>query len=145
MLPRLLWLVRLWWKTIKPKRNSVPTLTNIRSSRPSKTGRQCRSYMKAVNPKQKSLATHSINCLKQYFKEYTQEERDQIIRNHGKEIAVLEAPKRIEMIAADILEHYRNKIEPEGFGKHRSSPQAVELQFFIKKQSNDLMDQNVPS
>nr|MBP9709012.1 type I restriction endonuclease subunit R [Oligoflexales bacterium] len=50
-----------------------------------------------------------------YFKEYTQEERDQIIRNHGKEIAVLEAPKRIEMIAADILEHYRNKIEPEGF------------------------------
>lgn len=50
-----------------------------------------------------------------YFKEYTQEERDQIIRKHGKEIAVLEAPKRIEMIAADILDHYRNKIEPEGF------------------------------
>ena len=50
-----------------------------------------------------------------YFKEYSQEERDTIIRKHGKESAVLEAPKRIEMIALDIMKHFNEKIRPEGF------------------------------
>ncbi len=50
-----------------------------------------------------------------YFSEYTDAERKEIIRKYGKEIAVLEAPKRIEMICIDILEHYRTKIQPEGF------------------------------
>ena len=52
---------------------------------------------------------------KMYFSNHTEKEQDQIIQKHGKEIAVLEAPKRIEMIAADILNHYREKIQPEGF------------------------------
>lgn len=50
-----------------------------------------------------------------YFTDYPPEEREQIIRKYGKEKAVLEAPKRIEMICLDILEHYRSKIQPEGF------------------------------
>jgi type I restriction enzyme R subunit len=50
-----------------------------------------------------------------YFKDNTQEERDAIIRKYGKENAVLEAPKRIEMIALDIIKHYNEKIRPEGF------------------------------
>lgn len=50
-----------------------------------------------------------------YFKEYTQEERDAIIRKHGKLEALLEAPKRIETIALDIIKHYNEKIRPEGF------------------------------
>ena len=50
-----------------------------------------------------------------YFSGYTEAERHEIIRRHGKEVAVLEAPRRIEMICIDILEHYRNKIQPEGF------------------------------
>ena len=50
-----------------------------------------------------------------YFSDSTEEDRNQIIQKYGKELAVLEAPKRIEMIAADILKHYRGKIQPEGF------------------------------
>lgn len=50
-----------------------------------------------------------------YFSDYSKEDRDQIVRKYGKEIAVLEAPKRIEIIASDILEHFRTKIQPEGF------------------------------
>jgi type I restriction enzyme R subunit len=50
-----------------------------------------------------------------YFSEYTPEEREQLIRKYGKEQAVLEAPKRIEMICLDMLEHYRSKVQPEGF------------------------------
>ena len=52
---------------------------------------------------------------KMYFSNYTEKEQNQIIQKHGKELAVLEAPKRIEMIATDILTHYREKIQPEGF------------------------------
>jgi type I restriction enzyme R subunit len=50
-----------------------------------------------------------------YFKDYTQGERDDIIRKYGKESAILEAPKRIEMIALDIINHFNGKIKPEGF------------------------------
>lgn len=50
-----------------------------------------------------------------YFKNYSKAERDEIISKHGKESAILEAPKRIEMIALDIIEHYNLKIKPEGF------------------------------
>lgn len=50
-----------------------------------------------------------------YFKDKTEEEKSAIIKKYGKERSVLEAPKRIEMIAADILEHYNAKIKPEGF------------------------------
>lgn len=51
----------------------------------------------------------------QYFKEYSQEERDGIIRKYGKMDAILEAPKRIETICLDIIKHYTEKIQPEGF------------------------------
>ena len=50
-----------------------------------------------------------------YFKDKTDEEKAEIKRRYGQEQAVLEAPKRIEMIAVDILEHYRKTIMPNGF------------------------------
>jgi type I restriction enzyme R subunit len=49
------------------------------------------------------------------FKEYTQEEREAIQKKYGTKTDVLEAPKRIEVIAADIIEHYRKNIMPNGF------------------------------
>ena len=62
------------------------------------------------------LTGDSIDALfDMYFSDYTKEERDQIVKKYGKELSVLEAPKRIEMIAADILKHYQEKIQPEGF------------------------------
>lgn len=50
-----------------------------------------------------------------YFKDYSAEERETIVSKYGRENAVLEAPKRIEMIAMDIIEHFNTKIKPEGF------------------------------
>jgi len=50
-----------------------------------------------------------------YFKDKTEEEKAEIKKRYGKEQAVLEAPKRIEMIAVDILEHYKTHIQPNGF------------------------------
>ena len=50
-----------------------------------------------------------------YFKDKTEAEKAEIKRRYGQEQAVLEAPKRIEMIAVDILEHYRTHIKPNGF------------------------------
>ena len=50
-----------------------------------------------------------------YFADRTQEDREAIKKRYGREVAVLEAPKRIEMICADILEHYRKHIQPNGF------------------------------
>jgi len=49
------------------------------------------------------------------FKEYTPEEREAIQKKYGTKTDVLEAPKRIEAIAADIIEHYRKNIMPNGF------------------------------
>lgn len=50
-----------------------------------------------------------------YFSDKSDEVKEQIKKTYGKELAVLEAPKRIEMICADILEHYRTRIQPNGF------------------------------
>ena len=50
-----------------------------------------------------------------YFKDKSAEEKAQMMREYGKEISVLEAPKRIEMIAADIIEYYKTHIQPNGF------------------------------
>jgi len=50
-----------------------------------------------------------------YFSENTPEEREEIIRRFGKEKAILEAPKRIEMICIDLIDHYKEKVQPEGF------------------------------
>jgi len=49
------------------------------------------------------------------FKEYSREERELIQRKYGTKTDVLEAPKRIEVIARDIIEHYRKNIMPNGF------------------------------
>ena len=51
----------------------------------------------------------------EYFSEKTPEERAEIRRRYGKEQAVLEAPKRIEVVCADLLEHYQSHIQPNGF------------------------------
>jgi type I restriction enzyme, R subunit len=51
----------------------------------------------------------------EYFADKTEEERAEIRHRFGQEQAVLEAPKRIEMICRDLLEHYRSHIQPNGF------------------------------
>ena len=50
-----------------------------------------------------------------YFADLPKEEVAEIIKKYGKESTVLEAPKRVEMVCFDILEHYRTHIQPDGF------------------------------
>ena len=64
---------------------------------------------------QTKVTGHSLDRLfDQYFAEKTAEERAEIRRRYGKERAVLEAPKRIEMVCRDLLDHYRQHIQPNG-------------------------------
>ena len=51
----------------------------------------------------------------EYFKDKTDEEKSKIKQKYGVERAVLEAPKRIQWVCIDIINHYREKIRPNGF------------------------------
>ncbi|MDC3034732.1 type I restriction endonuclease subunit R [Prochlorococcus sp. AH-716-P05] len=58
----------------------------------------------------------SLDALfERYFKDKTPEEKNAIKKKYGTVRAVLEAPKRIEWVALDLVEHYREKIMPNGF------------------------------
>lgn len=51
----------------------------------------------------------------EYFADKTEEEQEAIKKKYGNELAVLEAPQRIRWICIDILKHYREFIQPNGF------------------------------
>ena len=51
----------------------------------------------------------------EYFADRTDEEKAEIKRKFGTNRAVLEAPKRIHRVSMDILKHYREFIQPNGF------------------------------
>ncbi len=58
----------------------------------------------------------SLDALfERYFKDKTQDEKNAIKKKYGTQAAVLEAPKRIEWVALDLVEHYRSKVMPNGF------------------------------
>jgi len=51
----------------------------------------------------------------EYFGDKTEDEKALIKRRFGNTQAVLEAPQRIRRVAMDILKHYREHIQPNGF------------------------------
>ena len=51
----------------------------------------------------------------EYFADRTKEDQAEIKRKYGTNRAVLEAPKRIHRVSIDILKHYREHIQPNGF------------------------------
>ena len=51
----------------------------------------------------------------EYFSDRTLEEQEAIRKKYGNELAVLEAPQRIRWICIDILKHYKEFIQPNGF------------------------------
>ena len=55
------------------------------------------------------------NLFEEYFSDKTEEEKNEIKRKYGIEKAVLEEPKRIRWVCLDIIKHYREKIQPNGF------------------------------
>ena len=51
----------------------------------------------------------------EYFGDKTEEEQSAIKKKYGTENAVLEAPQQIRWVCIDILKHYREHIQPNGF------------------------------
>jgi len=51
----------------------------------------------------------------EYFSDKTEEERSAIKKKFGTTRAVLEAPQRIRRVCIDIIKHYREHIQPNGF------------------------------
>lgn len=51
----------------------------------------------------------------EYFSDYSKEEQQQIKTKYGVERAVREAPARIRWVCIDLLKHYREHIQPDGF------------------------------
>lgn len=51
----------------------------------------------------------------EYFSDYTKEEQREIKKKYGVERAVREAPARIRWVCIDLLKHYREHIQPDGF------------------------------
>ena len=51
----------------------------------------------------------------EYFENRTSEEKEAIKKKFGTDKAVLEAPQRIRRVCMDIVKHYREHIQPNGF------------------------------
>jgi len=62
------------------------------------------------------VSSTSLDALfEEYFSDYTKEEQREIKRKYGVERAVREAPARIRWVCIDLLKHYREHIQPDGF------------------------------
>lgn len=65
---------------------------------------------------QTDVVGDSLDALfEEYFKDYSPEEKKEIKQKYGVERAVREAPNRIRWVCIDLLNHYREKIQPNGF------------------------------
>jgi type I restriction enzyme R subunit len=62
------------------------------------------------------VSSVSLDSLfEEYFSDYTKEEQREIKKKYGVERAVREAPARIRWVCIDLLKHYREHIQPDGF------------------------------
>ncbi|MEY8215737.1 MAG: type I restriction endonuclease subunit R [Colwellia sp.] len=62
------------------------------------------------------VSSVSLDALfEEYFSDYTKEEQREIKKKYGVERAVREAPARIRWVCIDLLKHYREHIQPDGF------------------------------
>ncbi|WP_028117806.1 type I restriction endonuclease subunit R [Ferrimonas senticii] len=62
------------------------------------------------------VAGESLDALfEEYFGEYSKEEQLEIKKKYGVEKAVREAPARIRWVCLDLLKHYREHIQPDGY------------------------------
>lgn len=65
---------------------------------------------------QTDVVGDSLDALfEEYFKDYSDDEKRQIKAKYGVEKAVREAPARIRWVCIDLLKHYRERIQPNGF------------------------------
>lgn len=65
---------------------------------------------------QTEVVGSSLDALfEEYFKDFSDEDKRKIRKKHGVKRAVREAPARIHWVCIDLLKHYREKIQPDGF------------------------------
>lgn len=65
---------------------------------------------------QTEVVGSSLDALfEEYFKDYSDKDKREIKKKYGVERAVREAPARIRWVCLDLLKHYREKIQPDGF------------------------------
>ncbi|WP_342631932.1 HsdR family type I site-specific deoxyribonuclease [Marinobacter alkaliphilus] len=65
---------------------------------------------------QSDVVGDSLDALfEEYFKDKSDDEKREIKKKYGVERAVREAPARIRWVCIDLLKHYREKIQPNGF------------------------------
>jgi len=65
--------------------------------------------------KTKITADSLDSLFEEYFKDKSDEEKKSIKKKYGTELAILEAPQRIRWICLDIIKHYKEHIQPNGF------------------------------
>ncbi len=65
---------------------------------------------------QSDVVGDSLDALfEEYFKDKSDDEKREIKKKYGVERAIREAPARIRWVCIDLLKHYREKIQPNGF------------------------------
>ncbi|MBE0508110.1 MAG: HsdR family type I site-specific deoxyribonuclease [Marinospirillum sp.] len=65
---------------------------------------------------QTDVVGDSLDALfEEYFKDYSDDEKKEIKKKYGVERAIREAPARIRWVCLDLVKHYREHIQPNGF------------------------------
>jgi len=65
---------------------------------------------------QSDVVGDSLDALfEEYFSDFSDDEKREVKKMYGVERAVREAPARIRWVCIDLLKHYREKVQPDGF------------------------------
>lgn len=78
-------------------------------------GATCQILYEGREAKTKVTGDSLDKLFDEYFADRTPEDKAAIKKKYGTEQAVLEAPQRIRWVCIDLLKHYREHIQPNGF------------------------------